>query len=47
MTEGVTYTVQLKDSANPVTGIYSQACTAEDGTTFPGSVELTFAQPKP
>lgn len=47
MTEGVTYTVQLKDSASPVTGISSQACTAEDGTTFPGSVELTFTQPKP
>jgi hypothetical protein len=45
MTEGITYTVQLKDSANPVTGIRSESCTADDGTAYPGSVELTFIQP--
>ncbi len=45
MTDGVTYTVQLKDSANPVTGISSEACPADDGTNYPGSVELTFTQP--
>lgn len=45
MTEGVTYTVQLKDSPNPVTGISSGTCTADDGTSYPGSVKLTFTQP--
>jgi hypothetical protein len=46
MTEGVTYTVQLKDSPNPVTGVSSEGCTADDGTSFPGSIELTFTQPE-
>ncbi len=45
MTPGVTYTVQLKDSANPVTGVSSEACPADSGTSYPGSVELTFTQP--
>jgi hypothetical protein len=45
MTEGVTYTVQLKESANPVTGIRSESCAADDGSAHAGSVVLTFSQP--
>jgi hypothetical protein len=46
MTQGVTYTVQLKDSANPVTGVETENCTGSDDNIYAGSVELTFTQPE-
>jgi hypothetical protein len=45
MTPGITYTVQLSDSDQPVTGIASGSCTASDGTAYPGSWSLRFIQP--
>lgn len=46
MTPGTTYTVQLADSASPITGLQAPSCTASDGSTFTGSWLLTFSQPK-
>lgn len=46
MTPGTTYTVQLADSASPITGLQAPSCTASDGSTFTGSWLLTFSQPE-
>jgi hypothetical protein len=46
MAPGVTYTVQLQDSAGPVTGLTAPDCTADDGSGYPGSLRLTFIQPE-
>jgi hypothetical protein len=45
MTPGVTYTVQLVDSDQPVTGLTPGECTAPDGTPYAGSWLLRFQQP--
>lgn len=45
MTPGVTYTVQLVDSDQPVTGLTPGECSAADGTPFVGSWLLRFQQP--
>jgi hypothetical protein len=45
MIEGVTYTVQLKLSERPITGLIIEDCT-EQGVVFPGSWLLTFQQSK-
>jgi hypothetical protein len=46
MSPGVTYTVQLVDSDQPVTGLTPGECTAADGTHYPGSWLLRFQQPE-
>jgi hypothetical protein len=46
MSPGVTYTVQLVDSDQPVTGLTPGECTASDGTRYPGSWLLRFQQPE-
>lgn len=45
MSPGVTYTVQLVDSDQPVTGLTPGECTATDGTPYAGSWLLRFQQP--
>ncbi len=45
LTPGVTYSVQLVDSDQPVTGLTAGECLAEDGTRYPGSWLLRFQQP--
>ncbi|MCX6071509.1 MAG: hypothetical protein NTU91_11745 [Chloroflexi bacterium] len=45
MSPGVTYTVQLVDSDQPVTGLTPGECTAADGTQYAGSWLLRFQQP--
>ena len=42
---GITYTVQLVDSDQPVTGLMAGECVADDGTRYPGSWLLRFQQP--
>jgi hypothetical protein len=46
MVAGVIYTVQLEHSAGPVTGLQAPVCSASDGSSLPGSLRLTFIQPK-
>ena len=45
ITPGVTYTLQLVDSEQPVTGLTAAECTGSDGKAFPGSWMLRFQQP--
>lgn len=45
MERGVNYAVNLADLLQSVTGISAQDCAAADGSTFPGSWRLVFAQP--
>lgn len=45
MQVGISYTLQLLDSDIPVTGLFAEECTDEDGKTFPGSWLLTYQQP--
>jgi hypothetical protein len=45
LTPGVTYTVQLVDSDQPVTGLTSGECEAADGSRYAGSWLLRFQQP--
>ena len=45
LTPGVTYTVQLVDSDQPVTGLTSGECEAADGSRYAGSWRLRFQQP--
>ena len=42
---GITYTVQLVDSDQPVTGLTAGECVADDGTRYAGSWLLRFQQP--
>lgn len=42
---GTTYSVQLVDSDQPVTGLSAGECVADDGTRYPGSWRLRFQQP--
>jgi hypothetical protein len=46
MTAGLTYTVQLVDSDQPVTGLTPGECPATDGTRYAGSWLLRFQQPE-
>ncbi|MGH2605249.1 MAG: hypothetical protein ACRDG5_01535, partial [Anaerolineales bacterium] len=45
MERGVSYAVKLADSLQSVTGLAAEECAAPDGTRFPGSWRLVFAQP--
>jgi len=45
MTSGTTYTVQLARGSDVALGITSPTCQSPDGTTFLGSIKLTFQQP--
>jgi hypothetical protein len=45
MTPGITYSLQLADSDQPVTGLSAEDCTGVDGKTYPGSWHLRFEQP--
>ena len=45
MTPDTTYTVQLARGSDVALGITSPTCQNPDGTTFLGSVKLTFQQP--
>lgn len=45
MTEGVTYSLQLSDANQPVTGLNLFECEGEDGESYPGSWLLRFQQP--
>ncbi len=45
MTPGVTYSLQLAESDQPVTGLSAEDCTGVDGKTYPGSWHLRFEQP--
>ena len=45
LTPGVTYTVQLVDSDQPVTGLTSGECEAADGSRYAGSWLLRYQQP--
>ncbi len=47
MSEGVAYTVQLRDSNDFVTGLIAEDCVSEAGDLFLGSWRLRFAQPGP
>lgn len=40
------YTVQLAQGDLPVTSVQSEPCQLESGDTYPGSVRLTFVQPR-
>ena len=45
MTEGVTYTLQVRDADRLVTSLTSETCTDETGDPYAGSWLLTFQQP--
>lgn len=45
MAPGVTYSLQLADSDQPVTGLSAEDCPGIDGKTYPGSWHLRFEQP--
>ena len=45
MTSGTTYTVQLARGSDVALGITAPTCQSPDGTTFLGSIKLTFQQP--
>jgi len=45
MQPGVAYTLQVAHSEEPIAALESPACTAADGTGYPGSWQLTFVQP--
>lgn len=45
MTPGVTYSLQLAQADQPVTGLTAESCTGVDGKEFPGSWHLEFQQP--
>jgi len=47
MEPGVSYAVKLADSLQSVSGLTAEECAAPDGTSFPGSWRLVFAQPAP
>ncbi len=47
MTEGLTYTVQVRDSDELVTGLIIEDCVSAEGELFLGSWLLRFAQPSP
>ena len=45
MASGTTYTVQLARGSDVALGIAAPTCQSPDGTTFLGSIKLTFQQP--
>ncbi len=45
MDPDLTYSVQLPEASGVVTEVESEACTPEEGESYPGSVLLVFEQP--
>jgi hypothetical protein len=45
MTPDTTYTVQLAQGSDVARGVTAPTCQSPDGTTFLGSIKLTFQQP--
>jgi hypothetical protein len=45
MSPNVEYALSLSNGSTRVTGLSTQACTAEDGSSYPGGTRLDFKQP--